>query len=304
MKGIEKIRISKLKFDKDINHLVPEMTEKEFDYLLENIEEQGQHTPIHINWDNTVLDGRHRVKALQHLEIAEVSAIRENLEKDDALKFVRDTAVERRSLTDQQRLNVILTTDDLVNDFKERAKENRRNAMKKATKNNPNHKEGNRFGSCEPKRSKEVYESKKVDTNKEIADVAGVSKSTVTRAKKVRAENPEGYQKAVNGESTFYKEYYDLPSIKNKEHQKRQENKRPKLESTLSDEEIDLMAEASTMVKRLSDLAYCIESSKDISKVIDKAFESKNSELKEAYYEVEKLFSQIGLKIETNGGTK
>lgn len=42
---------------------------------------QGQHTPIHINWDNTVLDGRHRIKALKELNINTVKAIRENLEK-------------------------------------------------------------------------------------------------------------------------------------------------------------------------------------------------------------------------------
>ena len=65
MKEIENIEISKLKFDEDINQLVPEMTKKEFDDLVTNIEMQGQHTPIHINWDNTVLDGRHRIKALK-----------------------------------------------------------------------------------------------------------------------------------------------------------------------------------------------------------------------------------------------
>ena len=66
MKEIENIEIRKLKFDEYINQLVPEMTKK-FNDLVANIEMQGQHTPIHINWDNTVLDGRHRIKALKRI---------------------------------------------------------------------------------------------------------------------------------------------------------------------------------------------------------------------------------------------
>ena len=67
MKEIESIEISKLKFDEDINQLVPEMTEEEFSDLVKSIEEEGQRTPIHINKDNTILDGRHRVLSLIHI---------------------------------------------------------------------------------------------------------------------------------------------------------------------------------------------------------------------------------------------
>lgn len=123
MKEIENIEIRKLKFDEYINQLVPEMTKKEFNDLVANIEMQGQHTPIHINWDNTVLDGRHRIKALKELDVSTVKAIRENLEKDEALKFVRDTAVERRNLTANQKLNIVLSAKDLISDIQERAKE-------------------------------------------------------------------------------------------------------------------------------------------------------------------------------------
>nr|WP_023350562.1 ParB N-terminal domain-containing protein [Staphylococcus capitis]CDI72166.1 conserved hypothetical protein [Staphylococcus capitis CR01] len=138
MKEIENIEIRKLKFDEYINQLVPEMTKKEFNDLVANIEMQGQHTPIHINWDNTVLDGRHRIKALKELDVSTVKAIRENLEKDEALKFVRDTAVERRNLTANQKLNIVLSAKDLISDIQERAKEKRRKAMSKAHQNNPN----------------------------------------------------------------------------------------------------------------------------------------------------------------------
>ena len=138
LKKIEVVDVNKLNFDDDINQLVPEMTEKEFDDLVTNIEMQGQHTPIHINWDNTILDGRNRVKALKKLNINEVKAIRENFEKDEALKFVRDTAVERRNLTPNQKLNVVLNAKDLIDDFQERAKEKKRKAALETNKKEKN----------------------------------------------------------------------------------------------------------------------------------------------------------------------
>ncbi|MGZ9464900.1 hypothetical protein ACXXHG_09100 [Staphylococcus epidermidis] len=315
MKEIENIEISKLKFDDDINELVPEMTDKEFNDLVANIEMQGQHTPIHINWDNTVLDGRHRVKALKELNINTVKAIRENLEKDEALRFVRDTAVERRNLTANQRLNIVLNAKDLIGDIQERAKEQRRKALEKANKTNPNHK-SNGFGSAEPKplKQKKIINSDEktkthqsetpVHENKELAELAGVSKSTVVRAKKVKREAPEVYEKVIKENSGWNKAYNELPSVKNKEYQKNLKNKRIEVESEVSNEELELLAQSQTLTKRFQDLALCTKNSNDIEKVINKALKTDFEDIKEAYFKVERLFSLIGLKIETNGGTK
>lgn len=312
MKNIEVVDINKLKFDADINQLVPEMTEKEFDDLVTNIEMQGQHTPIHINWDNTILDGRNRVKALKKLNINEVKAIRENFEKDEALKFVRDTAVERRNLTPNQKLNVVLNAKDLIDDIQERAKEKKRKA---ALETNKKRKEfvGQRFGPAEPKREENESNEKKVNNtktsapvheNNEIAKLAGVSKSTVVRAKKVKREDPETYEKVIKENSGWNKAYNELPSVKNKEYQKNLKNKRIEVESEVSNEELELLAQSQTLIKRFQDLALCTKSSNDIEKVINKALNTDFEDIKEAYFKLEKLFSLIGLKIETNGGTK
>ncbi|WP_196774449.1 ParB N-terminal domain-containing protein [Staphylococcus hominis] len=307
MKKIEVVDVNKLKFDADINQLVPEMTEKEFDDLVTNIEMQGQHTPIHINWDNTILDGRNRVKALKKLNINEVKAIRENFEKDEALKFVRDTAVERRNLTPNQKLNVVLNAKDLINDIQERAREKQLSNLKQ---NKP-------LGSAEPngeqksKRKntstiieKPKKESAPIQENNEIAKLAGVSKSTVVRAKKVKREDPETYEKVIKENSGWNKAYNELPSVKNKEYQKNLKNKRIEVESEVSNEELELLAQSQTLIKRFQDLALCTNKSNDIEKVINKALNTDYEDIKEAYFKLEKLFSLIGLKIETNGGTK
>lgn len=307
MKKIEVVDVNKLNFDDDINQLVPEMTEKEFDDLVTNIEMQGQHTPIHINWDNTILDGRNRVKALKKLNISEVKAIRENLEKDEALKFVRDTAVERRNLTPNQKLNVVLNAKDLINDIQERAREKQLSNLKQ---NKP-------LGSAEPngeqksKRKntstiieKPKKESAPIQENNEIAKLAGVSKSTVVRAKKVKREDPETYEKVIKENSGWNKAYNELPSVKNKEYQKNLKNKRIEVESEVSNEELELLAQSQTLIKRFQDLALCTNKSNDIEKVINKALNTDFEDIREAYFKLEKLFSLIGLKIETNGGTK
>ncbi|WP_338499909.1 ParB N-terminal domain-containing protein [Staphylococcus capitis] len=287
MKEIESIEISKLKFDEDINQLVPEMTEEEFSDLVKSIEEEGQRTPIHINKDNTILDGRHRVRALEELNIKEVSAIKENMSKSEALKFVRDTAVKRRSLNANQKLNIVLNTKDLIDDLQERAKTNQ------GTRNDLT------FSSAEPKVKKTP-----VHENKEIADLAGVSTSTVMRAKKVKREDPETYEKVIKENSGWNKAYNELPSVKNKEYQKNLKNKRIEVESEVSNEELELLAQSQTLIKRFQDLALCTKNSSDIEKVINKALKTDFEDIKEAYFKVERLFSLIGLKIEANGGTK
>lgn len=239
MQEIIKVDISKLKFDNDINQLVPEMTDEEFNHLVKKIDEEGQRTPIHINKDNTILDGRHRVRALQELGRNEISAIKEDLAKDEALKFVRDTAVNRRNLSKQQILNIVLSTDDLVGDIQARAKEN------------------------QGKRTDLTLESKELEvkpqnTNAELGKIAGVSKATVQRAKRVKKENPEAYEKVINGESTWRTEYdkilesnkpKEVPKVETQE----QAEQPPVKERTAKRdrrEEINARAEAVTPVER------------------------------------------------------
>lgn len=235
MKEIENVEIDKLKFDEDINQLVPEMTNEEFLDLVKSIEEEGQRTPIHINKDNTVLDGRHRVRALKELNINEVSAIKEDMQRTEALKFVRDTAVKRRNLSANQKLNIVLNAKDLIGDIQERAKARQKKSIEYAHKNNRNH----RFSSAEPNLSKienneknnsVIEEQPKVNQsntpvheNKEIADLAGVSTSTVMRAKKVKSEAPEVYEEVIKNNGGWDKAYRELDSVKKKKEAKQKE---------------------------------------------------------------------------------
>ncbi|MDK9843645.1 hypothetical protein P1A28_07865 [Staphylococcus equorum] len=189
-----------------------------------------------------------------------ISAIKENMAKDEALKFVRDTAVSRRNLTPNQKLNITLQARDLIGDIQERAKEN----QKKAADRTNELKDGSlRFNSAEQKRVSSNQHNTPVHENKEIAKLAGVSESTVMRAKKVKNENPEAYEEVIKNNGGWDKAYRELESVKSKKAAK--ENEVPKVESQEQTEqppvkertskrdrreEINARAEAVTPVER------------------------------------------------------
>lgn len=77
----------------------------------------------------------------------------------------------------------MLNAKDLIDDLQERAKENKRKAMNKAKKSNSKKNKDIRFSSAEPQRKINNQYNTPVHENKEIAKLAGVSETTVMRAK-------------------------------------------------------------------------------------------------------------------------
>ncbi|PKE18697.1 ParB N-terminal domain-containing protein [Macrococcoides caseolyticum] len=226
MKEVKLIKIDWLKTNRDVDELVPRMREQEWKDFLKSIERDGIRQPIDINKDMTIIDGRHRVDAAKLMGFEEIEARVHDLSEQELFKFVRDTAIERRHLTKEQRLHIVLSTSELIEELEYEALENKRKNLLKNQYQNSN------CGPDEP-------QLKKVNTNAELGKIAGVSKSTVTRAKKVKAENPEAYDKVIKGESTFNREYEGLPSIKNKEYLK-ERNIEPKVSRPKTTEHVDL----------------------------------------------------------------
>ena len=213
---MESVKLSELVENETINQLVPEMTEKEYLDLKSSIEESGLRHPIDINKDNTILDGRHRVRAYKSLGYESIAVTKHDFSESEAIKFVVDTAVNRRNLTEAQRLNIVLNSEDVIAEIVE----NNKNRQLSGLKN-----QNSSLGSVEPN------DKIPTNTNEEIGKLAGVSRATVNRAKKVRRENPEAYQKVVNGESTWSKEFDNLPSVQESRTKKSIGNK-PTVEKT------------------------------------------------------------------------
>ena len=193
------VKISDLKENNTFSELVPEMTTQEYDDLVNSIRKQGVRQPIHILSDKTVLDGRHRVRACKEIGIKEIQALSHELTEDEAIKFVTDTAVERRNLTKEQKVDIIFRSELLVKKLEEEA-----NSYKRTFRGNQH--EVLDAGSSEPV-------SRTGRTNERVAEMAGTSKTTVVRMKKVKTEDPELYNKVVTGEESASGAYYKLPSV-------------------------------------------------------------------------------------------
>lgn len=88
---------------------------------------------------------------------------------------MRDTAIERRSLTSAQRIDIILRSSDLIDEILEKSKSN----------------QGKRNDLTSGSAGAEVKSGR---TDQKLADIAGVGKMTVTRMKKVKKESPELYR--------------------------------------------------------------------------------------------------------------
>lgn len=79
-------------------------------------------------------------------------------------------------------MDIVLSASDLIEDIRERAKENKQNALKKANESNPKHK-NNGLAPTDAQLSKPLTPTKQ---NREIAKLTGVSERTVDRAKRVK----------------------------------------------------------------------------------------------------------------------
>lgn len=203
------INISELKENKQFSQMVPEMTEVEYKDFLKSIKKDGVRQPIHILLDKTILDGRHRVRACKDLGIGEIQALVHNLDKDEAIEFVRDTAIERRNISVEQRVDIILKSEELISGLEEEARQRKKSAQFSKGRNE-------RTGSVEPNRKR---------TNETIADMAGTSKASVTRMRRIKREEPDKYKEVVEGKRSIRNAYDNLKSIKKNNETK--ENKVP-----------------------------------------------------------------------------
>ena len=201
MNEMKLINISELKENKQFSQMVPEMTEVEYKDFLESIKKVGIRQPIHILKDKTILDGRHRVRACKDLDIQEIQALVHSFDEDEAIEFVRDTAIERRNITKEQRIDIILRSEELINELEEKAREKQISGLKKG--DSPLRTNG-------PAREKQ-------NTDDTLGEMAGVSGRTFRRMKRVKRESPELYEDIVKGEKSIRKAHDELPSVKKPE---------------------------------------------------------------------------------------
>ena len=268
------IKVSELKENKEFSRMVPEMSDIEYNEFLKSIEKDGIRQPIHILLDKTILDGRHRVRACKDLNIQEIQALVHNFDEDEAIEFVRDTAIERRNITKVQRVDIILRSEDLIKSIEEEARK-RMVKGKKAT-----------LVSADT----EVKESKR--TNQSVADMAGVGSATVARMRRIQKESPEDYKAVVESKKPVKTAYNELPTVKSKEamEMKRKNNETEHKVKTLTEEEARLKMAYDNLELNLRQLNFYVE--KNQSHLIQ-AIEQKMKDDEEFMNQSEKTMKNI-----------
>lgn len=152
---------------------VPEMTDAEYQDLLQSIEENGQREPG-IMLDGKVLDGRHRSRACEELDIP--FAYRPYDKKRDGLipeMVVLDANIRRRHLNPAQKAAIGAELSEKIK--VEKAK------LKKQKSTSP-------AGDNISGRSSVI-----------AAEKVGASPRSVQRAEKLKKENPEAFEEVKSG---------------------------------------------------------------------------------------------------------
>ena len=194
--------VCKIAENPEYSALVPEMSDVEWEEFKDNVKKYGIRQPITVNKDLIILDGRHRVRACKELGIQKIAAIVNEMTDQQAIEFVRDTAIERRNLTKEKKIDIALKSEELMEELQNDAKKRQLEALEKRHKQNLS-----RSSSTEDNRDK------KGRTDKKIADLVGAGESTVTRMRKVKKEDPDLYEKVLTGEKTPSGAYFELKSI-------------------------------------------------------------------------------------------
>lgn len=166
--------------------LLPKMSDEEYEALKEDIRTKGLRDPITLTADGSILDGRHRQRACDETG---VQPRYDTYRGRDPIGYVLSKNLRRRHLT-QSQLGVIAVEAEAM--YAEAAAKRRDEGRRRGGLTSPN-------SSTIARRS--TSERPKTALG-EAAKAVGVSAPTAERAKRVKKEDPDLYEKVKEGEVT------------------------------------------------------------------------------------------------------
>ncbi|MCW4046637.1 MAG: ParB N-terminal domain-containing protein [Candidatus Bathyarchaeota archaeon] len=185
-----------LRVNPEYEKLLPKMSTEEFEELKTSIKREGQHYPIVANEDLEVLDGHHRFRACVELGIEPDFEVRKFEDKLLEKKFVIETNLRRRHLTNFQLVELAVPLLEI-----EKALAKKRQA------------EGGKAGrdlqlGLTPDDAKPVSKGKATEI---VAKKAGVSTRTFERGKKILEKaSEEDKQRLREGKASIAKVYREV----------------------------------------------------------------------------------------------
>jgi protein gp37/ParB-like chromosome segregation protein Spo0J len=159
----------------------PALADEEFQQLVADIKTNGQHAAIVLTADGTtIVDGINRWKACKAAEIEpKFRNLPKSYDELDIINFIRSANFRRRDLLPGQKAMIEL---DIAPDLEAAARERQAKAGGDKKSLKAQSKSKDRFRPRGRERSGEVRE--------QIAARAGIGKTTVSKAKKVRTSSP------------------------------------------------------------------------------------------------------------------
>jgi hypothetical protein len=179
-------------------NIFPEMSEDEFNRLKADMQKNGfdQCYPI-MQYDNAILDGWNRYRACTELKITPFIDHFAGTD-EEALAFVMRSN-KRRNLSDERLTALALQSDDMMKTIQKQVEEGRK---EKLIGNDNAKKEKTTTPNSDSLISKDKNQN---TTDAIIADTIGVKRNQVEKIKKLKKENPDGFEKVAAGKTTTRK---------------------------------------------------------------------------------------------------
>ena len=189
--------------DKEFAELIPPLTEEEYKGLEASILSEGCRDAL-VVWNDTLIDGHNRYRICTEHNIAYETVQKDFADRNRALLWIINNQLSRRNLPKYVSTVLALKREPII---AEMAKENQRIGAEKTNTGSQ-------------------ISVKAVDTQKEIAKIAGVSHDTVAKVKKIEAvASPEVKEQLRNSEISINQAYQQI----------RQEEKKQEVQQRISE---------------------------------------------------------------------
>lgn len=193
-----------MKIDKEFKALIPPLTKEEFEQLEKNIIDDGIRDAL-VVWNDTLIDGHNRFEICEKHGFDYQTEDAAFASRDEAKEWIIRNQFGRRNLSAYDRSILALRLEEM---FKAKAK------IKKIESGGP-----------VPQKSVKPP----IDTQKELAKVAGVSHDTIAKVKTIEARASEPVKQAIRtGELSINKAFGDI----------RREEKRTEIKTKLESVEV------------------------------------------------------------------
>lgn len=180
-------KVYELKVNETLERVMPPLQEMELRLLTESLLTDGCRDPL-VVWNGVVVDGHNRYRICHEHNIPFEYVEHEFEDEADAKRWIIDNQVGRRNLSDYAKCELVLPLEAVLK-TEAKKRQGERNDLKNIPQN-----------SAESSKTKETREV--------MADMAGVSRDTLAKAKKIMAEaDEETKERLRRGEVSIHKAF-------------------------------------------------------------------------------------------------